>query len=43
MSERTNNLLELRNIYAGYSGSIRKMNYVLQDLSLSIKNNECVV
>jgi peptide/nickel transport system ATP-binding protein len=42
MSERTNNLLELRNIYAGYSGSIRKMNYVLQDLSLSIKNNECV-
>lgn len=42
MSEKFHNILEINNIYASYSASLHKLEYVLKDLSLTMKPGECL-
>lgn len=42
MAEEFHNILEINSIYAGYSTSLRKAEYVLKNLSLVMKPGECL-
>ena len=42
MTEKDHNILEINNVYASYSASLRKLEYVLEDLSLAMKPGECL-
>ncbi|NLJ70670.1 MAG: ABC transporter ATP-binding protein [Clostridiaceae bacterium] len=42
MTGELQNILEINNIYASYSTSLRKLEFVLEDLSLVMKSGECL-
>ncbi|MGB4609858.1 MAG: dipeptide/oligopeptide/nickel ABC transporter ATP-binding protein [Saccharofermentanales bacterium] len=42
MKDKSDNILEINNVYAGYSASLRKLEYVLAGLSLELKPGECL-